>query len=424
MSVPPTLPPTPPPLRRLPPGVWPALVWCAAALYPVVVYVLAPTGPGHATSYPRDGLAGPLPRALFVLAFLLVLGGAAVSRRRPVAAYALVLAGTVVLAAAWGQDEIPPPQFLGADVALAGVAAVRPRREGLYAAGAALGVLGGYLAVRTWTGGETGTADEPFVALTVAVAWLAGRLVHQARAHDGELRRRAAAEAVTAERLRIAREMHDTVAHSLGIIALQAGAAARVLETRPELAREAMVAVEQAGRETLGGLRRLLGALRAADPSPPGAAAPSLPDDAVGAFAGLAEELERLAARTTAAGVRVEVGRRGTLRGLPPEVCLAAFRIAQEAVTNVVRHSGADSCRIRVDRGAREVTVEVDDRGPGGTPRPGSGFGLAGMRERAALLGGTLDAGPLPGGGFRVTARLPLPVGPGGRPHPEKAESR
>jgi signal transduction histidine kinase len=120
----------------------------------------------------------------------------------------------------------------------------------------------------------------------------------------------------------------------------------------------------------------------------------------------------------------VEVGRRGTLRGLPPEVCLAAFRIAQEAVTNVVRHSGADSCRIRVDRGEQEVTVEVDDRGRGGTPRPGSGFGLAGMRERAALLGGTLEAGPLPGGGFRVTARLPLPVGPGGRPHPEKAESR
>ncbi|MGW0932558.1 sensor histidine kinase [Streptomyces sp. NPDC002644] len=433
------VPSTPPPLRRLPPGVWPALVWCAAALHPVVVYVLAPTGPGYSTSYPRDGLAGLLPRALLVVAHLLVLAAAAVSRRRPVAAYALVLAGTVVLAVAWGQDEIPPPQFLGVDVALAQVAAVRPRREALYAAGSALGVLGGYLAVRASTGGETGTADEPFVALTVAVAWLAGRLVHQARAHDAELRRRAAAEAVTAERLRIAREMHDTVAHSLGIIALQAGAAARVLETRPELAREAMVAVEQAGRETLGGLRRILGALRAADPSPRDAAAPALPGEAVGGFAGLADELERLAARTTAAGVRVEVDLRGTLRGLPPEVCLAAFRIAQEAVTNVVRHSGAESCRIRVDRGEQEVTVEVDDPGRGGTPRPGtardgaarpgisgngSGFGLAGMRERAALLGGTLEAGHLPGAGFRVTARLPLPAGPGGRPHREKAESR
>ncbi|WP_151773831.1 sensor histidine kinase [Streptomyces abyssomicinicus] len=444
---------TPAPLERVPPGVWPALTWCAAALHPVVVFVLLPTGPGHSASYPRDGLSGPAARVLMVLAFASVLAGCAFFRRRPVAAYGLVLLGTVVLAAAWRQSEIPPLQFLGVDVALAGVAAVRPRRDSLYAAGAALGVLGGFWSVRMLTGGESGTAGEPFVALTVAVAWLAGHAAHQSRAHAAELRERSAAEAVTAERLRIAREMHDTVAHSLGIIALQAGAAARVMDTRPELAREAMVAVERAGRETLGGLRRILGALRAADDAPDGAAGPaasggasspasfpsassassasaspassasasSTSSPSASASGDWAVELERLAEVTTAAGVRVEVDWRGARDGLPQEVGAAAFRIVQEAVTNVLRHSGTRSCQVRVDHREDELRVEVRDRGRGGVPRPGPGFGLTGLRERATLLGGDLDAGPCPGGGFRVAARVPLGTGAAGRALGERA---
>ncbi len=395
-------------------------MWCAAALHPLVVFVLLPQGPGYSTSYPRDGLTPLAARLLLMSAFALVVTGGAVSRRRPVVAYALVLAGTVVLAAAWRQDEIPPLQFLAVDVALARVAAVRPRRTSLYAAGAALAVLGGYFALRTATGGESGTAGEPFVALTVAVAWLAGHAAHQARAHAAELRARATAEAVTAERLRIAREMHDTVAHSLGVIALQAGAAARVMDTRPDQAREAMAAVERAGRETLGGLRRILGALRAAEtgrdgPTGPNERTAAASGPEAGPSGGLTARLERLAADTTAAGVRVDLEWVGPRGGVPQEVEAAAFRIAQEAVTNVLRHSGAASCEVRVGRREDRLTVEVDDPGLGGVSRPGSGFGLTGMRERAVLLGGEFEAGPRPGGGFRVTARLPLAPTPAGR---------
>ncbi|MFE7566517.1 sensor histidine kinase, partial [Streptomyces sp. NPDC057539] len=282
------------------------------------------------------------------------------------------------------------------------------------------GVLAGYLVLRWITGGASGTASEPFVALTAIIAWLIGNSVHQARAHTAELQARAAAQAITAERLRIAREMHDTVAHSIGIIALQAGAAARVVETQPARAREAMITVEHVGRETLAGLRRLLGALRQADQEQESATrdqeptghdqgrTQALPQPA----AGLAD-LARLAATTTAAGVRVEVWWQGERRPIPADIDLAAFRIVQEAVTNVVRHAGADGCRVRVDYREDELGIEVIDRGKGcgtNTKTPDTGFGLVGMRERVALLHGHFTAGPRPGGGFRVAARLPVPT--------------
>ncbi|ONK11673.1 Sensor histidine kinase DesK [Streptomyces sp. MP131-18] len=197
--------------------------------------------------------------------------------------------------------------------------------------------------------------------------------------------------------------MHDTVAHSIGIIALQAGAAARVVETQPARAREAMLTVEKVGRETPSGLRRMLGALRQADQEPGPPQAPARP------AVGLAD-MERLAAATTAAGVRVHVEWRGTRRPLPADIDLAAFRIVQEAVTNVVRHAGADSCRVRLDYGEQELAIEVADRGRGGGTGTDTGFGLVGMRERVALLRGRFTAGPRPEGGFLVAARLPVPV--------------
>jgi signal transduction histidine kinase len=195
--------------------------------------------------------------------------------------------------------------------------------------------------------------------------------------------------------------MHDTVAHSIGIIALQAGAAARVVETQPARAREAMLTVELAGRETLSGLRRMLGALRQADEDRTGQALD------LRQATGLAD-VERLAAATTAAGVRVEVWWQGRRRTLPADVDLAAFRIVQESVTNAVRHSGADSCQVRVDYREDELAIEVSDRGKGGATD--TGYGLVGMRERVTLLNGEFTAGPRPGGGFLVTARLPIPV--------------
>ncbi|MEU7577423.1 ATP-binding protein [Streptomyces sp. NPDC041068] len=121
-------------------------------------------------------------------------------------------------------------------------------------------------------------------------------------------------------------------------------------------------------------------------------------------------DVDRLVASTLDAGVRVDVRRRGTPRPLPPDIDLAAFRILQEALTNVVRHTGADACRVTIGHGADEVTVEVDGDGRGGLPA-GAGYGIVGMRERVGLLHGSFAAGPRPEGGFRVTARLPVPRG-------------
>ncbi|MFD3696326.1 sensor histidine kinase [Streptomyces sp. NPDC058646] len=409
--------PSPPPLpllTRIPPGLWPALAWYAAAVAPIVEYVLMPPQQAYSLNYPRDGLDPPGARLLLGLAFALVLVGSVLLRRRSGTAFGLLMAGTAVSTLAWRQDEIPPTQFLALDVALCYLAATRPRRESFTAGFALLGLLGGYALVRLLAGVGSGIAQEPFVALTAVTAWLIGNSVHQARAHTEDLHARAAVQAVTAERLRIAREMHDTVAHSIGIIALQAGAAARVVGTQPERAREAMLTVEQAGRETLAGLRRMLGALRQADQHDRagGRTGPAHGPAPLQPAAGLAD-VEQLAARTTAAGVRVEVRWRGRRRPLPAEVDLAAFRIVQESVTNAVRHSGSDSCRVDVDYGEEELTVEVSDRGAGGGTGTDSGYGLAGMRERVALLHGDFTAGPRPGGGFRVAARIPVPAGTG-----------
>jgi len=410
-------------LKRIPPGLWTALVWVAAAVQPIVEYVLMPSQQTYSLSYPRDGLDSLTAQALLALAFAVVLTGSALLRRRTAVAYGLVVAGTVVSSVAWRQDEVLPLQFLGVDVALCYVAATRTRRNAITATAGTLGVLAGYLVLRWITGGESGTASEPFVALTVMIAWLIGNSVHQARAHTAELHARAAAQAVTAERLRIAREMHDTVAHSIGIIALQAGAAARVVETQPARAREAMITVEHVGRETLAGLRRMLGALRQADQEQEPA---TRDQETTGhdqgrtqahlrSAVGLAE-LERLAATTTAAGVRVEVWWQGKRRPLPADIDLAAFRIVQEAVTNVVRHAAVDYCRVNVEYREDELVVEVVDRGKGAgtnTKNLDPGFGLVGMRERVALLDGHFTAGPRPGGGFRVVARLPVPIAAG-----------
>ncbi|WP_218940431.1 sensor histidine kinase [Streptomyces sp. Ru87] len=414
MSAPPRLPL----LKRVPPGFWTALTWCAALAHPVVEYVLLPRQGEISYAYPADGLDSPRARLLLALAVVLALAGSALLRRRPVAGFVLLTAGTVLTTAAWQQREIPPVQFLAADVALGFVAAACPRRKSLAAAGLAAAVLAGYYAHQLLRP-DDGIPPEPYLALTVVIAWLVGNSARQSRVYAETLSAQAAAQAVTAERLRIARELHDMVAHSIGIIALQAGAAARVIDTQPSGAREALGAIETAGRETLSGLRRMLGALREAEPGRPPRAAPPEPG------LGLAD-VERLAATTTAAGVRVDVVRRGEARPLPPEIDVSAYRVVQEAVTNVVRHSGADSCRVTIDRRAGELRLEVADDGPppgrgtgsgphtDGRPRGrDTGWGIIGMRERVGLLHGEFAAGPRAEGGFLVSALLPVPAEPG-----------
>ncbi|MFD8598614.1 sensor histidine kinase [Kitasatospora sp. NPDC059646] len=389
-------------LRRVTPGGWAALAWTAGLAYSFVVLVRLP---GEARDEFHRGLwlADANQRAL-AGCVVASLAGCALLRRRPLTALGLLLAGTVFGAFAMHSSVIDVPLVLGVDVALWYIAAHLTRRQVVLASALAALVLLGYPLGRVLVGFVIGTSTELAVLLTAAVAVLLGNSAGESRRHAAELGESAAARAVAGERLRIARELHDMVAHSIGIVALQAGAARLVLTTQPEAAREALGQVETAGRETLSGLRRMLVALRAAedDPDTPPPLGPAL---------GLAD-LDRLAAATTAAGVTVDLRRGGAWSALPPEVDLAAYRVVQEALTNVVRHAGARSCRVTVDCGESEVSVEILDSGGLRATQPGgAGFGLLGMRERVSLLDGSFTAGPRPTGGFRVAATLPLPAG-------------
>ncbi|MEU2026289.1 histidine kinase [Streptomyces sp. NPDC016469] len=402
-----------PQLKRVPPAAWVAAAWFGGLAMTVLMRVRMP-GEYEASVmrgvlfYRWDGLLTHLLSTALLITGCLRLG------RRPLGAVAVLLAASALATMPLGVTEIPLAQFLAVDVALYFTAAARPLRTGVLALVMSVAVLIAFVGGRALAGWPAGTSAEVAVALTAVVAWLVGRSVHESRKHDAELTARATDRAIVAERLRIAREMHDVVAHSVGIIALQAGAAARVVHTQPDAAREAMSAVEAAGRETLSGLRRMLGALRETGP---GQDAAGREDAPLRPAEGLAD-IDRLARATTAAGVRVEVDWRGERRALPPELELSAFRIVQESVTNVVRHAETDACRVRVEYGEEELTIEITDRGRGGDRGAGRstgrgaapGFGLAGMRERVALLHGEFAAAPAPGGGFRVAARLPVPA--------------
>ncbi len=220
------------------------------------------------------------------------------------------------------------------------------------------------------------------------------RSLETARMHAEEARRRA-----SEERLRIARELHDVLAHNISLINVQAGVALHLIDEQPEQARTALAAIKQASKEALGELRSVLSVLRQADEAPP----PRSPAPSV-------ERLDGLVSRASAAGLEVRTEISGTPKTLPAGVDLAAFRIVQEALTNVARHAGHATATIRVGYGEDDLTVQVDDNG-NGTGQPstsGGGNGIPGMRERASALGGELEAGPRPGGGFRVLARLPL----------------
>ncbi|TQS44500.1 sensor histidine kinase [Cryptosporangium phraense] len=236
------------------------------------------------------------------------------------------------------------------------------------------------------------------LALVTTCAWTIGNTVGQRR-ENAELRRAEETErAVTEERLRIAREMHDLIAHSLGAIAIQAGVGRRVIDNQPAEARNALDAIESTSRQALAELRRTLTALRRSDPEGvPAAPAPGLAD------------LEGVLAVARDSGVQVDVSRAGDVRPLPADLDLAAFRIVQEAVTNVVRHAGTDRASVRLEYRADALAISVVDDGVGSGDAPGTGYGLVGMRERVTLLDGEFEAGPRPEGGFRVSALVPLP---------------
>ncbi|MDV9190588.1 sensor histidine kinase [Streptomyces sp. SR27] len=240
--------------------------------------------------------------------------------------------------------------------------------------------------------------ELPAAAFAVAVL-AASETVRVRREQRAQLRaERAAAERRRAdeERLRMARELHDVLAHSISVINVQAGVGLALLDSDPEQARTALTTIKAASKEALGEVRQVLDTLRT-------------PGDAPRAPAPGLDRLPELVEQAAATGLTVTVATSGPRTALPPGADLAAFRIAQEALTNVVRHSGSRTARVRIAYGSGRVDLTVDDEGPAtGTEAGGSGNGLAGMRERAAALGGTIEAGPRPDGGFRVHAVLPL----------------
>ncbi len=299
---------------------------------------------------------------------------------------------------------------------------------------AGLALAAGWVAF-LWLPPALGITGAPTVLAALAIAaWM---LVLLAGAEGMRMRRERAVEARRArelqargqadeERLRIARELHDVLAHSISLINVQSGVALHLIDEQPEQARTALAAINDASAEALREVRSVLGVLRGTGEQPP--RAPT---------AGLAR-LDDLVSGAAAAGVEVSLDIGGERRALPASIDLAAFRIVQESLTNVVRHAGTGAATVTLTYGGSELTVQVDDEGRGadgtrpgggagaapgagsaagsgaGEAGPGMGSGIVGMRERATALGGSLDAGPLPAGGFRVRARLPLLPG-GGR---------
>ncbi|MFF9172490.1 sensor histidine kinase, partial [Streptomyces sp. NPDC014796] len=283
--------------------------------------------------------------------------------------------------------------LLAALITLCVLSATRPRRTSALALAAMC-----LPAAPAWAAG--GPAGLAVYLLTVVLAWTAGqwRRAQQERT-KAEMRR-----AVVEERARIAREVHDVVAHTLSVMVVQAGAADDVFTERPDQARQALRAIEAGARSALGELRQMLRAFRPE-------AGEDVPEERRTPGPSLAR-LDDLAESVRATGMTVRVHTEGATDGLPASVDLAAYRIVQEALTNTLRHAaGADEVSVRVTSDRKCVRITVVDNGRmARSPEAATaaGRGLVGMRERARLVGGSVHVGPLPAGGFEVAALLPV----------------
>lgn len=338
-------------------------------------------------------------------------------RRRPVLVLAITVLATILATLTGPSSGVG----LGVLIATYSVAAHADRRQSLAALTfTMIAVAVVVILVLASTDPGLPPAIYPIglvlVWMIVGAVWLLGDLVRSRGEAVAELRQRNeeleaereenARLAVADERARIARELHDAVAHSLSVMVVQAGAARRALETAEpggevaaERARGALATIEATGRDTLGEMRRVVGALRRTgdEPYEP---QPSL------------DELDRLLTTVREAGLPVELVVEGEARAVPRSVDLSAYRVVQESLTNTLKHAHAASARVRLQYGSDALDVEVTDDGRGAAARlleaPHRGYGLAGMRERVAMVGGEIVAQPGPSGGFVVRARLPL----------------
>jgi signal transduction histidine kinase len=415
-------------------------------------------------------LVGQRPGIVAVPAVLLlgvaVFVPVALRRLAPVAAFGALIILAVLLAA---EGFAPGVVFLAAAYVLYLVTATSNRQTSGAALGLALIVMVLIMLADHRVGRNSGDAGLMIpAAFALIICWIAGYSMRQRRLYAQMLQEQATSSAVAEERLRIARELHDVVAHSMSVIAVQAGYGQYVIDSSPSDARDALGAIQATSRDALEEMRRMLGVLRqqdaAAAPAPavtapappaPGTAAPAaagLPataaareaaaagapgvPGALGAPAaargatgmsaplapapGLAR-LGRLIERTNGAGVQVSMECSGQVRAVPAGVDLSAYRIIQEALTNVVKHAGGGAhCVVSLDYGEEALHIRVTDDGGGslvlspaspgalGVPMAGTGHGIIGMRERANLCGGDFIAGALPAGGFEVKATLPL----------------
>jgi signal transduction histidine kinase len=333
-----------------------------------------------------------------------VIGAAAavigVRRRWPVVGLAVV---TAVLWVYTAREYPGGPVYLTFFVMVYAVAVATERRRSLVVVGVALAAL--LLSHLVVFGADVEGWSYLSVGWTAA-AWFWGDGVRTRRAYLAGLEERAryleetreeeARRRVADERLRIARDLHDVIAHSIASINVQAGSAIHVMDRRPEQARESLLAIKKASGEALAELRSTVGVLREDDSTAPRAPTPSLAC------------LDPLLETAAHAGLPVHVGVRGEPRPLPSAVDVAGYRIVQESLTNVVRHAHAREAKVTLEYGHEFVELEVVDDGRNGAASRETGHGIAGMRERAETVGGRVEAGPRFSGGFRVWARLPI----------------
>ena len=382
---------------RLPVQVQDAVLAVSVALFQLLgTYRATANQPG---AHPLGNPAG--------LGYLLLAAGGLillVRRRWPVAVFLTTTAIGLVYYAAGYPDG---PAAIGLFVATYTLTAQGDGRRSLQIVAAGIALLAvawllvgdlqsfnpaGWVLFRIGTAVMAATLGESVRGRRVLAAEAVERAERAEQTKEAEARRR-----VDAERLRIAREVHDTVAHAIAVINVQAGVTAHVLDRRPQQARETLVTIEQTSARALGELRVTLGMVRDAEDR-------RAPTPGLG-------QVEELVGMAREAGLDVKLEVASPPRELPSAVDQAAYRILQESITNVIRHAGPARVTVSLTYGPSDLQLRITDDGCGPRHADGSegGRGIVGMRERAALLGGELTAGPRQGGGFQVQARLPLP---------------